>query len=96
MCDYVGHEFCAGVRDSAQTDVRFLALSGHSVRRAVCQFLTHSGHCSQPFASRSVRCCFLGTVAVLPPISAPHVIASQSDALRNLQVLSEEWLVDTL
>ena len=39
---------------------------------------------------------FLGTVAVLPPIAAPHVIASRSDALRNLQVLSEEWLVDTL
>ena len=39
---------------------------------------------------------FLGTVAVLPPIAAPHVIASRSDALRSLQVLSEEWLVDTL
>jgi len=39
---------------------------------------------------------FLGTVAVLPPIAVPHVIASRSDALRNLQVLSEEWLVDTL
>jgi hypothetical protein len=26
---------------------------------------------------------FSGTVAVLPPIAAPHVIASQSDALPN-------------
>ena len=39
---------------------------------------------------------FLGTVAVLPPIAAPHVIASQSDALPELQVLSEKWLVNTL
>jgi len=59
--------------------------------------LTHSGHCSQPSESVVLYAVgFLGTVAVLPPISAPHVIASQSDALRNLQVLSEEWLVDTL
>ena len=32
---------------------------------------------------------FLGSVAVLPPIVAAHVIASQSDALPGLQVASE-------
>jgi hypothetical protein len=43
-----------------------------------------------------VEAAFSGTVAVLPPIADPHVIASQSDALPNLQVLSEKWLVNTL
>src|SRR5271169_5928116 len=38
---------------------------------------------------------FSGTVAILPPIAVPHMIASQSDALRDGKCRLSEWLVNT-
>ena len=59
-----------------------------------CPLIEYSGHCLSRSTWTPLR--FLGSVAVLPPIVAPHVIASQSDALPGLQVRLSEWLVNTL
>ena len=53
--------------------------------------MTHSGHCLSRSTWTPLR--FLGSVAVLPPIVAVHVLASHSDALPGLQVRLSGWLV---
>jgi hypothetical protein len=75
------------------------------------RLLTHSGHCSGPLnlnqlISFSYKYLvpeslglsllrFSATVAVLPPIAVPHVIAFQSDALPDSKCRLSEWLVST-